>query len=528
MSLSSAIHALLKNLGASQMRSAAYDTAWAARLTALDEPLGWHALEWLRANQLPDGSWGAGEFCYHHDRFVCTLAALTALARIDTPQDQCRIKRGLTAFNTLITGLRADLAGETVGFEVIIPTLVAEAHELDVLRRRSDALDSLVNREVLVKDDETPHRRSEDAYLQRLIEHRAAKLARLPNGSINRNVSLAFSAEMAGPQGGNLFDLTHLLESNGSVGHSPAATAYYALYLQPDNPVALHYLRQIAAAQGDGGLPEFAPLDIFETSWALWNLTLAGQLSPEQVALCQPHLDFLQKAWQPNVGVGLSTSYSVADGDDTAITYEILMRHGRLATIEALWHYEASDHFRSMPLEFTRSTSANIHVLSALKAAGYTADFPAVKKVVRFLRNTQMAQMYWVDKWQVSPYYTTAHAILALTEVDDALAQSACDWILETQRPSGAWGFYLPTAEETAYCLQALTLWKRASGAAPKAAIRRGYEWLAAHLDNPAPTPYPPLWICKCLYSPTLIIRAAILSALMLGEQEGYPLPHNL
>jgi hypothetical protein len=32
--------------------------------------------------------------------------------------------------------------------------------------------------------------------------------------------------------------------------------------------------------------------------------------------------------------------------------------------------------------------------------------------------------------------------------------------------------------------------------------------------------PYPPLWIGKSLYSPGLVVRSAILSALSMGLQE--------
>jgi hypothetical protein len=31
--------------------------------------------------------------------------------------------------------------------------------------------------------------------------------------------------------------------------------------------------------------------------------------------------------------------------------------------------------------------------------------------------------------------------------------------------------------------------------------------------------PYPPLWIGKCLYNPSLVIRSAVISALALVEQ---------
>jgi halimadienyl-diphosphate synthase len=37
-----------------------------------------------------------------------------------------------------------------------------------------------------------------------------------------------------------------------------------------------------------------------------------------------------------------------------------------------------------------------------------------------------------------------------------------------------------------------------------------GRNWLEEHMDKP----YPPLWIGKCLYSPTLVVRSAVIGAM--------------
>jgi halimadienyl-diphosphate synthase len=99
---------------------------------------------------------------------------------------------------------------------------------------------------------------------------------------------------------------------------------------------------------------------------------------------------------------------------------------------------------------------------------------------------------------------------------DDELIDDTVYWILETQNQDGSWGYYMPTAEETAYCLQALIAWKRHGGHVPGDVLKRGTTWLADHTE----LPYLPLWIGKCLYCPQLVVRSAILSALTLVEQE--------
>jgi len=122
--------------------------------------------------------------------------------------------------------------------------------------------------------------------------------------------------------------------------------------------------------------------------------------------------------------------------------------------------------------------------------------------------------MFWFDKWHASPFYPTAHAVIHCAGLDDGLVDDAVYWILSTQNSDGSWGYYMPTAEETAYCLQALIIWRRHGHLVPYAVIKQAATWLADHWEGP----YPPLWIGKALYCPTLVVRSAILSALILAE----------
>ena len=102
MDLDQSIERLLQETGPGRcISTAAYDTAWVARLDELGEPVGGSALDWLRANQLADGSWGASEPRYYHDRLVSTLAAMTALARQGQREDRCRWQRARLALETI-------------------------------------------------------------------------------------------------------------------------------------------------------------------------------------------------------------------------------------------------------------------------------------------------------------------------------------------------------------------------------------------------------------------------------------------
>jgi halimadienyl-diphosphate synthase len=520
MNFQAQIKQLLEDIGPGRMLSSAYDTAWIARLVDWDESISRQALNWLREHQLPDGSWGASQFSYFHDRLICTLAAMTALGRWGDERDQNRLRRARLGMDIATKGLRADTVGETVGFEMIAPTLMGEAKKLGVIRR--DANGGMKKLIFPVEYDSTqsggvdePHRRQDDI-LELLGYRRIAKMKRLPKGKISRYVTVAFSAEMVGNDGVHLLDVENLQEGNGSVGHSPSATAHFVLNVQSGNTDAIAYLRQTVLENEDGGAPDVAPFDVFERGWSLWNLALIGSLDEETLSLCQPHLDFLEQGWQPGIGVGFAAEYSPKDGDDSGLTFEVLARYGRKMDIEALLGYEKAEHFRCYALESNPSISANIHILGALRQAGFDAQQPAIRKIVNFLYQTRFLQMFWFDKWHSSPYYPTVHAIIAAERLADDLIENAVAWILETQNLDGSWGYYIPTAEETAYCLQALLIWKRGGKTVPEDKIKRGLDWLHNHMDPP----YPPLWIGKSLYSPGLVVRSAILSALSMGLQE--------
>jgi halimadienyl-diphosphate synthase len=482
---------LIDEIGPGNMGSTAYDTAWAARLGEVDWSLSSQALAWLAENQLPDGSWGARAPFYHHDRVLCTLAAMIALTyRGRRGHDKIQVENGKLALERIVggatAGLQADPNGATVGFEMIAPTLAEEAEKLGLIKNQGNRI------------------------LGRLSRQRSKKLAYLQNNMISRRVTMAFSAEMAGTDEKHMLDIENLQESNGSVGVSPSATAYFATYIKKGDEASLKYLR--GAMKPDGGMPNVAPFDVFETAWSLWNLGMIPGL--EVTAKLKPHIDFLSNAWEPRRGVGYAASCSVKDSDDSVITYSALFRFGIEKDLASVMAYEEKDHFRCFDLEVNPSISANIHILDALGQIGLNQKNSSVQKIVRFLQKARGQNPFWVDKWHSSAYYPTAHAVIACGKFASELVEDSVKWILETQAKDGSWGNYLATAEETAYALQSLWFWNEHVAKVPKSVFKNGVRWLKEHMDEP----YPPLWIGKCLYNPKLVIRSAVISALALAQ----------
>ena len=486
------IEKLIDEIGPGHMASTAYDTAWTARLGEIDWNISSQSLAWLAENQLPDGSWGTLAPNYYHDRVLCTLAAMIALTyRGRRGHDKVQIEYGRLALERIVSGatqgLQSDPNGATVGFEMIAPTLAEEAERLGLIKNQSDRI------------------------LGRLSKQRAKKLSYLQGKMISRNVTMAFSAEMAGKDGQHMLDIENLQEKNGSVGVSPSATAYFATYIKEGDEPSLNYLRSIR--NPDGGMPNVAPFDVFEIGWTLWNLSLIPDFG--YIDKLKPHLDFLSNAWQPKIGIGFAAGYSVKDSDDTSLVYETLLRYGIEKDLAGVLAYEEQEHFRCFELEANPSISANIHVLSSLAQTGLTKKNTSVEKVLNFLRRSRDKHLpFWADKWHSSPYYATSHAIIACAGLDNELVGESIEWILKTQNKNGSWGTYLPTAEETAYALQALWVWNQKVARVPGNVFLKGGQWLAEHMDDT----YPPLWIGKCLYSPNLVIRSAIISALTLAK----------
>ncbi|GAB4459193.1 MAG: type B diterpene cyclase [Anaerolineales bacterium] len=482
---------LIAEIGPGHMASTAYDTAWAARLGEIEPEISNRSLAWLVENQLPDGSWGAPAPLYYHDRVLSTLAAMIALTyRGRREHDRAQIEKGRLALERIVgnatAGLQADPNGATVGFEMIAPILAEEAERLGLIKNQRDRI------------------------LGRLSQLRAKKLSYLQGKMINRHVTMAFSAEMAGTDGQHMLDIENLQESNGSVGVSPSATAYFATYIRPGDLPSLNYLRRVT--NPDGGMPNVAPFDVFEIAWTLWNLSLIPGLGYREKL--QPHLEFLSKAWEPKIGIGFAAGYSVKDGDDTGLAFETLLRYGIEKDLASILAYEEEDHFRCFDLEANPSISANIHILDVLLHTGFKRHNASVQKILSFLRRTRDRQLpFWADKRHSSPYYATAHAIIACAGVVNDLVAESVEWILKTQNRNGSWGTYLPTAEETAYALQALWVWDQKAAPVPRGALLNGARWLKENLD----LPHPPLWIGKCLYGPNLVVRSAVVSALTLA-----------
>jgi halimadienyl-diphosphate synthase len=476
------IEQLLGSLGSSEVYSNPYDTGWIARLTTRFPDTEFEgALAWLRRHQWTDGSWGS-EAVHYHDRVISTLSAITALKFCGDPADKELIERGVDFLWQISGRLHYD-ANDTIGFPVLAVPLVNEANQLGLDVPRD-----------LYHDVAT-------------IEKKLNMLSQ--NSSKWRYTSMAFSLEAIR---GEIPDTLDFLEANASVGISPAATASLILYSPNtglDEP--LSYLRDIVRQQGDGGAPNFSPVEIFQATWALNFLRVVGAVTPDHPEV-QRVLAMTWRSWSQEKGIGPSQYFSVPDLDDTAVAFALLHWGRYPVNADVFKYYEGPERFFCYPGEIDPSLSVNIRTLAALRKFDHPQRPEWIAKVLKMLRRWSVDGNFWFDKWHASPYYLAYLAVISLHGLADDVIGQRLKWLIRTQRRDGGWGYSgFSTPEETAYGLQALLFWDRHVERIDPVSIEAAARYLNDHLDDKR---YVPLWIGKCLYTPVLMVRAVILAAL--------------
>lgn len=478
-----------------KMGPSSYDIGWMARITASISNNHWvDLLDWLLENQRPDGSWG-GEIVYYHDRIICTLIAAIALRENGRRQrDLVAVKQAENYLWHHLHLLSRD-PFELVGFELIFPTLLLEAISVGL---------------------DVPTHTCGYGEIQK------AKLGLIPPALLySPKISTVHSLEFLG-KSADVNQLRNALASNGSLGNSPATTAYYLLLAQNDQR-ALDYLNFVR--ENLKNVIYLYPFRSFELSWVLNNLSFCG-LPIERFATNET-IGQLSSA-MGTTGIGLDSTFNIPDGDITAVSSRLLLMAGYDVDPNILYQFEnqKTHIFRTYEYERNISVGTNIHALDALRKM---PDYPNRRETQDAMRKMLITRriydVYWIDKWHASPYYGTVHALVGLlqegTQMVEACTQTV-DWLIHTQRPDGSWGFFEEsTAEETAYALTAL-LHYNMHKPIDADILHRGAAYLAyacLAYNNRKNNGYPELWIGKCLYAPYDVIRSAILSALILYNE---------
>ncbi|HEV2012725.1 MAG TPA: prenyltransferase/squalene oxidase repeat-containing protein [Candidatus Dormibacteraeota bacterium] len=485
---------LLASLQQGAISPAAYDTAFVARLRQPDDPetLAYpQTLNWLLRSQNADGGFGT-TLPIPKEKLISTLSAVLALADLpQSLQDGAAHRARAKALRFLYEDTGNWQTGpDTAGFELVLPALLDEAK---------------------VRELPLPYER-----FMGISAQRDAKIGHIPPRLIyNVKTPLLHSLEYLG----NRIDVEAArkqLSPNGSFANSPSATAYFMLKTRDEQ--ANEYIALLLRNRGDGSIPTVAPFEVFEIAWVLYNLARADQRPAE----AQPLVRYLAQALTDD-GVGVSREGLRADADDTALTLSVLHRYGYPISAGPLRPFEGINFFFTFPLERDASVTTNAHVLEVLHAvAPFPRQHVIQQKVLKYLRDARVDGDHWVDKWHGSPFYATAHAVFALTAPAPDACLPAYNWLRNSQREDGSWGWFSGgTPEETAYAVQALML----APAEFRAGMREQLGRAAAYLNETEGEPVIPMWVGKTLYGPTQVVRSAVLSARILLARSEHARP---
>lgn len=475
---------LVGDLGDRPVAAMAYATAWAARLTDGHRPVFPAARQWLRDHQHMDGSWG-GVVPNPYDRLVSTLAAVLALHEIRQDWAVYAVRAGVAYLARHGQDWRTAV-GEPIGFEVVVPHLVAEAANAGLLS--GDAFADLA----ALRDD---------------------KLSRIPAGALaHQPTGLLYSVEALGELAtpGVLAKFAAL---NGSMANNPAATG--AVWTETGDAAALAYLRRAARSAGDGGMPEIYPINVFEPAWAIYFLHRADVLPVG----AKRHVERLvELAEHAEAGLGVSEEFPMPDSDDTAMVANVSHAFGHDATrmLAALLEFEADDHFVGFAHERGAPVSANARVAEALGQQPERYG-PQLAKATGFLLDSRQEGAWWYDKWHLSAYYATAQVVFGLVDKTPGELVGTWRWLLDSQHPNGSWGLCGGQPEESAYAVLAMDALAPHFGPVPAGVRDRAHGYLREHL---ASEDYAELWIGKGLYTPPAVVRAAVLAACVLSRKE--------
>lgn len=457
----------------------AYDTAWTARVT--DErgnSVFPECVHWLLNHQNPDGCWGSQVVTYH-DRILSTLSAVMALKEINKTMYEPYIQKGETYIWENIKNLELD-STRLIGSELLIPSLMEQAEPM--------GLNLPYHKKVYQKEYNTKMKKVDTSLLYSPV------------------TPLSFSLEFLG-DAVDVNRLPRMQLPNGSVATSPAATAFFLKHVKSRKAVT--YLKKVLSVTGDGSVMTVYPIEVFEYGWTLYNLMLAGLYFERYTEIC----DFLV-SHLGHSGMCWSAESPVTSADETAVVCKVLCDMQYPVNAGILDTYDAGDYYLTLPLELDPSVSTNIHVLDFVKSSQFNEKEDIIEKIIRFLKK-KIHSGFWTDKWHISPYYPTAHAVFALCDVEPSLAEKAVSWIVETQNETGLWGKY-ETLEETAYAVQALMYYYRTIE-------HIGIEEIsnAVSVLNSTGVHVPDLvnlWVGKVLYAPIRVVWSTVASAQFMAR----------
>ncbi|KAH9317871.1 hypothetical protein KI387_019640, partial [Taxus chinensis] len=372
--LISEIKSMFKSMGDGETNPSAYDTAWVARVPALDgsdRPQFPQTLQWILRNQLSDGSWGE-ELCFlTYDRILATLACVITLTLWHTGDAQ--VKKGIEFIKTHAERLEGEADNHRPsGFEIVFISMLNEAKSLGL---------------------DLPY---ELPFFKLINEMRETKLKKIPLNVIHAiPTTILYSLE--GLQ--EIIDWNKIMKlqsKDGSFLSSPASTA--AVFMRTGDKKSLEFLSFVLNKFEDH-VPCHYPLDLFERLWAVDTVERLGidRHFKEEI---KETLDYVYMYWNER-GIGWARDNAVGDIDDTAMGLRILRLHGYNVSSDALKTFrDGNGEFFCFMGQTQRGVTdmLNVHRCSQVALPGEKIMEEAKLCTQRYLTNA-LENVGAFDKW---------------------------------------------------------------------------------------------------------------------------------
>nr|AOG18236.1 diterpene synthase [Taiwania cryptomerioides] len=304
------IKELFNSMKDGEISPSAYDTAWVARVPAIDgsaEPQFPQMVDWVLENQLPDGSWGEKRRFLACDRLLNTLACLVTLTFWGVGNNQ--VQRGLVFLRRNREGMIKKALGhrQSKGFEMVFPALLNEAkllgldlpYELPIIKQINQKRDFELKR----------------ASVEELHSRPSTMLQRLE--SIQEAVDWK--------------NILKLQSKDGSFLGSPASTA--CVFMHTGDEKCLGFLTRLVTKFEDH-VPVMYPVDIEERLRAVDTVERLGLERHFQTEIKQA-MDYVFQYWSER-GIGSGRESLVPDIDVTATGFRLLRMFGYAVSSEVL------------------------------------------------------------------------------------------------------------------------------------------------------------------------------------------------
>nr|UPQ49787.1 isoabienol synthase [Pulvigera lyellii] len=279
----------------------AYDTAWVARVPALDGSPGPQfpkSLQWIIDHQLQDGDWGEPALFLGFDRVCCTLACIIALQSWGVGAKN--IELGEKFLQSNIQKMEDDdNEYMPIGFEIVFPAMLDEAKALGL---------------------DLPY---DARILQQIAAEREKKMKKIPMEIVHKYPTTLLHSLEGLHKEVDWNKLLKLQATNGSFLYSPASTACALMYTK--DAKCLQYLDEILV-KFNHAVPSVYPVDLFEHIWIVDRLERLGisRYFEREIRDCLLHV---YKYWKDG-GIGWASNSPVQDVDDTAMGFRLLRMHG--------------------------------------------------------------------------------------------------------------------------------------------------------------------------------------------------------